>query len=153
MQNTSKIALTLATLAVFSLVLAGCNRDEIKPDTNLYQVVLLNNDQVFFGKLHNADDRNPYLTDVYYLKQEEAKTDQKGKLVQPAQPSFRVIKRGFEELHSPTDQMHLNSDSIVYWENVGAESLMAKGIAADIADRAKRAQATPAPTPVPAPVK
>ncbi len=97
------------------------------PDPKLYQVVLLRNDQAFYGKLHNIHGDYPYLTDVYYLKP------------QSEQAKFTVVKRGIDELHQPTDSLFFSRENILYWENVGPDSLVAKGIRADRGYRANQA--------------
>ena len=78
--------------------------------------------QVFFGKLNKLNSSYPYLTGVYYLSPTAGKE---------GEPRFNVIKRGVGEIHMPTDKMYINRDAIVYWENVGANSNVAQGIAAD----------------------
>lgn len=99
----------------------------IQPDKDLYQSVLLSNDQLYFGKLHNIGCQYPYLTDVYYLQPSPAAVTADGQVVN-GKGSYTVIKRGLNELHAPTDTLYLNSKEIVYWENVGADSRVAQGI-------------------------
>ena len=107
------------------------------PDPKLYQMVLVEGgnesgtNQVFFGKLNNTNAKYPYLTDVYYLSPTAG---------QGSGPRFNVIKRGAGEIHLPTDKMYINRDAIVYWENVGATSNVAQGIAADKQLKAQKAQ-------------
>lgn len=124
-------------------------RGVVQPAADLYQVVLLANDQAFFGKLHNSYGRTPYLTDIYYLKPNaQGATDADGRLLNTNE-TYNVIKRG-GEIHSPTDVMYLNPENILYWENVGADSLVMKGITAE-----KELRATgkaPANVPVVTPV-
>ena len=110
----------------------GVNRD-------LYQVVLLKNDQVFYGKLHDVYSRFPYLTDVYYLNAQARPVDALGRPVGDQRQKFTVIKRGVDEIHQPTDAFYIGKDSILYWENVGPNSLVAQGIKADKDVRAKAA--------------
>ncbi len=127
-------------IGIFLLLAIGCHiawgysnyskRAQVQPDQNLYQVVLLSNDQAFFGKLNNAYGHAPYLTDVYYLKPNtQGATDANGRLLN-SQETYNVIKRG-SEIHSPTDTIYLNAKNILYWENVGADSLVMKGIKAE----------------------
>lgn len=105
-------------------------RSAPRVDKNLYQVVLLSNDQAFFGKLHNEYGRAPYLTDVYYLKPNtQGATDANGRLLN-SQETYNVIKRG-GEIHAPTDTLYLNAANILYWENIGEDSLVMKGIKAE----------------------
>ena len=109
-----------------------------RPNSSLYQVVLLTNDQVFYGKLHDAGDRMPYLTDVYYLNPQARDVDKNGRPIGGAK--FTVVKRGIDEIHQPTDAMYFARENILYWENVGSNSLVAQGIKADKDYRAKLAK-------------
>lgn len=106
------------------------------PDSDLYQVVLLNNDQAFYGKLHNINSEYPYLTDVYYLKNQQPEKDKDGHQI--GGDKFTVIKRGIDEIHQPTDTLYINAKNLLYWENVGSDSLVARGIKADKEYRANQ---------------
>lgn len=107
------------------------------PDPKLYQMVLVRNgnetgtNQVFFGKLNKIYSNYPYLTDVYYLSPTAG---------QGGEPRFNIIKRGAGEIHAPVDRMYVNRDAVVYWENVGPQSNVAQGIAADKKLRAQQVQ-------------
>ena len=133
------IALVVIVIALFALA-KSYRYAGARPDKNLYQVVLLTNDQAFYGKLHNIFSRNPYLTDIYYLNPQQPQLDKTGRQI--GGNKFTVIKRGIDEIHKPTDRMYFENDSILYWENVGPDSLVAQGIKADKDFRAKQA-ATP----------
>lgn len=153
----------LLLVATLSIALAGCNRDgdeertsQARPDENTYQAVLLTNQQLFFGKLHDASSNYPYLTDVYYLQQDTQKatvSDGKNPSTTPAVPAqtgptFNVIKRGLTEIYGPTEGMHMSKDSIIYWENVGPKSVMAQGIEAKQKELAAKATTITPTTPV-----
>lgn len=117
------------------------------PDRNLHQSVFLTSGQFVFGHLHGVHSRYPYLTDVYYLNsQQQSSLDRFG---QPgaAGQNFTVVKRGYNEIFAPTDKMYLLRESILYWENVGSDSLIARGIVADKDYRAKNAAAAEAAAP------
>jgi len=143
MEGSAKMTKRIVVLAIVVVVLAGAWKQlgpgGYRPDANLYQVVLLANDQVFYGKLHKADTAYPYLTDVYYLNPQRADFDKYGQQI--GGNKFTVVKRGYDELHQPTDGLYLESKNVLYWENVGADSLVAKGIKADKEYRAKQAGA------------
>ncbi len=84
-----------------------------------YQAVLLDNGQVYFGKLEAADSEFPVLKDVYYI---QSKVDPQTKAVNNV-----LVRRG-KEWHSP-DRMVLNSRHVILMEPVGADSQVAKLIA------------------------
>jgi len=105
-------------------ILAGCGRHrepgpEINP--NAYSAVLLDNNQVYFGKLDKADSRYPVLTDVYYI---QSQVNQETKAV-----TNILVRRG-NELHGP-DRMFLNSRHILFIEPVGPNSKVAQLIETD----------------------
>lgn len=81
-----------------------------------YQAVLLDDNQVFYGKLSNFDSGQPVLTDVYYIKS--------GTDPQTKETKSVLLKRG-KELHGP-DRMYLNKQHIVLIEPVGPSSQVAK---------------------------
>lgn len=84
-----------------------------------YQAVVLNNNQVYFGKLENANSQYPLLKDVFYI----------GSQVNPEtkQVANVLVRRG-KELHGP-EYMVLNRQSIQLIEPVKDDSQVAKLIA------------------------
>lgn len=105
-----------------------------------YQAVFLTNGQVYFGKLTGFPGPAPVLSDVFYLRvgspaptpTPEAKRDPKtGKIIEttpaPAGANFTLVKLG-EEVHGPTDELRLNSDQILFVEDLRAESQLVAAI-------------------------
>ena len=86
-----------------------------------YSAVLLDNNQLYYGKLVNAGSRFPELTDVYYI---QSGVNQETKAVTSV-----LVRRG-SEWHGP-DRMFLNERHIVLIEPVGANSKVAKLIEDD----------------------
>lgn len=111
-----------------------------RPDAGVYQVVLLRNDQAFYGKLKDIHSDYPYLVDVYYLNPQPI-VDEKGNLVRNGQSKFTVVKRGIDEIHAPSDRLYISRENIMYWENIGPNSLVAQGIKADKDVRSGKAPA------------
>jgi hypothetical protein len=89
--------------------------------TTPYAAVLLDNNQVYFGKLTNADSEFPELTDVYYIQNQVNQETKEVKNV--------LIRRG-NEVHGP-DRMFLNERHIIMVEPVGPNSKVAQLIADD----------------------
>jgi hypothetical protein len=87
--------------------------------TKGYQAVLLDNNQVYFGKLTELGTDYPVLTDVFYI---QTAVNQETK-----QQSNILLKRG-KEWHAP-DKMVLNARHIVMIEPVTDGSTVAKLIA------------------------
>ena len=88
---------------------------------DIYQAVFLTNNQVYFGKLHDKDDKYPVLTDIYYLRVTQP--------LQPSQPNPNVslVKLG-DELHGPKDKMEINRDQILFIEDLKPDSQVVRAI-------------------------
>jgi hypothetical protein len=105
-------------------VLTACGREHRRkgPEiTTPYAAILLDNGQVYYGKLVNAGSRFPELTDVYYV-QSQVNPDTKA-------VSNTLVRRG-NEWHGP-DRMFLNERHVVLIEPVGTGSKVAQLIEAD----------------------
>jgi hypothetical protein len=113
-----KYFLMLAAVAALALVCGAAyrvlNRDVAF--TTPYQAVLLDDNQVYYGKLSGFSGKHPVLTNVYYVKSGVDPTTKETKSI--------LVKRG-QELHGP-DRMYLNKDHIVLVEPVGMGSPVAK---------------------------
>jgi hypothetical protein len=110
--------------AMISVGLTGCEhgyRQKGPEITTPYAAVLLDNGQVYYGKLTNAGSKFPELTDVYYI---QSSVNQETKAV-----SNVLVRRG-NEWHGP-DRMYLNQRHIILIEPVGANSKVAQLIEAD----------------------
>lgn len=104
--------------------LTACGRDHRRKGPEIktpYAAVLLDNNQLYYGKLENAGSGYPELTDVYYIL---SQVNQDTKEVK------RVLVRRGNEFHGP-DRMFLNEHHIVLIEPVGANSEVAKLIEED----------------------
>jgi hypothetical protein len=112
--------LALTLLAVFT----ACDREHRRKGPELttpYAAVLLDNGQVYYGKLANAGAEFPELTDVYYI---QSQVNQETKAV-----SNVLVRRG-NEWHAP-DRMFLNQRHVILIEPVGTGSKVAQLIEAD----------------------
>jgi hypothetical protein len=123
-------ALFISTL-LFLVSIAGCTVEPdqvqkasgsaatgaaVSTDPNRFYAVLLNNGNVYFGKLESLGTSYPVLREVFYI---QSSVNQQTKAV-----SNTLIKRG-KELHGP-DQMIINANAIVFVEPVGPESRVAQ---------------------------
>ena len=92
--------------------------------TDAYQAVFLTNDQVYFGKLSNTDGQYPILRDVHYLQVTQAlqPKDQDA----PA-TNINLVKLG-GELHGPINEMVLNRDHILFYEDLKEDSQVVTAI-------------------------
>jgi hypothetical protein len=87
--------------------------------TTPFQAVLLDNGQVYYGKLSRLGTGFPEMTDVYYIVNTE---DPQTKTVKHV-----LVKRG-KELHAPTETF-LEARHIIMIEPVGPNSEVAQLIA------------------------
>jgi len=102
--------------AVYSLLSKNAGEAE-KIDQTTYQAVFLEGGQIYFGKLRDIDSPYPVLDDVYYVKLENEKA-----------ASGRLVKLGIIEPHGPKDQMILNRNHILFWENLKPDSQVVQTI-------------------------
>lgn len=113
----------LLALAIAAGCGGGWRHRERGPEisANAYSAVLLDNNQVYFGKLDKVDTEYPVLTDVYYI---QSQVNQETKAV-----TNILVRRG-SEWHGP-DRMYLNGRHILLIEPVGPNSKVAQLIEAD----------------------
>ena len=94
-----------------------------------YQAVFLTNGQVYFGKLSDVSATYATLNDIYYLQVTQPPVQQasQGTGGQPAtaqtqaqaqaQAQLSLVKLG-NELHGPVDEMKINRDQILFYEDI-----------------------------------
>jgi hypothetical protein len=115
----------IAPIFALAVLITATACDRSKPEgptiTTPYAAVLLDNNQVYFGKLANAGSAFPELTDVYYI---QSQVNQETKAV-----TSILVRRG-NEVHGP-DRMFLNEHHIILIEPVGANSKVSQLIAED----------------------
>ncbi len=101
-----------------------------------YEAVFLTNGQVYFGKLSDAYGEYVTLKDIYYLQVGPAQ----GSGAATSSPqNIQLVKLG-QELHGPTDEMHISRAQILFYEDLKNEGNVVSAILKDKADKA----ATPA---------
>ncbi len=125
----------ILAIAAFSVVTksghtnVNANASIMKDD---YQAVFLTNGQVYFGKLQNAQGDYLKLTNIYYL-QVDSNVQQAGGANATAQKAatdssnVQLIKLG-NELHGPRDEMQLNKEQVLFWENLKGDSKVSEAI-------------------------
>ncbi len=120
------LIVTLFVLAIFSMVMfKGGNTGEGKlVDKTKFQAVFLNGGQVYFGKVNELNSKFVDMRDIYYLRvnqqvQPNANTSNSN--------DISLVKLGCE-LHGPEDQMTINREQVVFWENLKNDGQVAKAI-------------------------
>lgn len=87
-------------------------------DSSKYQAVFLTNGQVYFGKLETVNSGYMRLSDIYYLQTSSTtKTDSSIQASTSNASNVELIKLG-SEVHGPTDEMVINKDQILFFENL-----------------------------------
>ncbi len=89
-----------------------------------YQAVFLTNGQVYFGKLTEGSDWMK-LTDIYYLQ--VTQNLQQADTSTAAKNDIQLVKLG-SELHAPQDEMHIDRDKILFWENLKDDGKVVQAI-------------------------
>jgi len=119
---TKQIGLLVAVALLFVLTACGWGHHRKGPEVGTpYAAVLLDNGQVYYGKLTHAGSKFPELTDVYYI---QSQVNQETKAV-----TNILVRRG-NEWHGP-DRMFLNERHVILIEPVGTNSKVAELIQAD----------------------
>ncbi len=124
MQKRAALFSLFLVASISLAALTACDRDQARkgPEiTTPYAAVLLDNGQLYYGKLTNSGANFPELTDVYYI---QSQVNQETKAVASV-----LVRRG-NEWHGP-DRMFLNERHIVLIEPVGTGSKVAQLIEAD----------------------
>ena len=121
-----------------AISLFGSKNDEPTKTVSVtgdWQAVFLTNGQVYFGQLSEVGSAYPEVTNIYYLQVQEVPIqpaepaiDEAG--VQPAEQTAQqmVLVKFGTEMHRPQDQMFINNDHILFYENLEGESQVIKAI-------------------------
>ncbi|MBI3889265.1 hypothetical protein HY312_01650 [Candidatus Saccharibacteria bacterium] len=128
------IAIILIVLVIAGGVLTWYNSMQTSGyyiQSNKYQVVVLSNNQIYFGKLQRLSDQSYRLTSVYYLQEQStagASTDPAAKADQAASTATPQLVKLGNELHGPDDAMFFNDTQVLYWENLKSDGKVSKAI-------------------------
>lgn len=115
------VAILIAGIA--ALTFFGGNSQARIVNEKQYQAVFLNNGQVYFGNIKELNKSYVNLTNIYYLQTNSAEGAQDA-----ASANVTLVKLGCE-LHAPADQMLINSDQVLFWENLKDSGEVVKKIA------------------------
>lgn len=133
--NTAKVLGIVTAVLLFSVVIVilavtllsvRSNGDENRyVEGKKMQAVFLNGGQVYFGNIKNLNDKYLRMSNIYYLRVNQT--------VQPngqssSDQDISLVKLGCE-LHGPTDEMLINREQVVFWENLKTDGQVAKAVA------------------------
>lgn len=125
-QVTLLFSATILVVAVVALLALGGPKAESKyvDDTKL-QAVFLNGGQVYFGKIGELNGKYLSMSSIYYLRvNQQVQPDQNQAA---ANNDISLVKLGCE-LHGPTDNMVINREQVIFWENLKDDGQVAKAV-------------------------
>lgn len=122
------VVLFVSAIILFIAIIVGISTRSSEGSyvqKNEYQAVFLDGGQVYFGKIKSMKEGHFNLTDIYYLNvnDQSVQPDQS----QASQQNLSLVKLGCE-LHGPRDQMIINRDKVLFWENLKDESRVTTAI-------------------------
>ncbi|MDQ3018289.1 MAG: hypothetical protein M3Q64_00225 [bacterium] len=94
-----------------------------------YQAVFLSNGQVYFGKLSDTAGTYATMKDIYYLQvtQPPIQGSQQDQAAAAANQQLSLVKLG-NELHGPVDEMKINRDQILFFEDIKEDGRVMQAI-------------------------
>lgn len=120
---------TILVVAVVAYIVVGGPKkaESGYVDNNKLQAVFLNGGQVYFGNINDLNGKFLSMSNIYYLRVNQQ--------VQPNQATntaasndISLVKLGCE-LHGPTDNMVINREQVIFWENLKDDGQVAKAVA------------------------
>lgn len=98
-------------------------------DSSKYQAVFFTNGQVYFGKLQALNSGYFKLVDIFYLQAQSAKSSQNPQASSGSTPTsdVQLIKLG-GEIHGPMDEMIINKDQLLFFENLKPDGKVSQTI-------------------------
>lgn len=110
------VSIAVTAFVGFAVLQAVDGDNTVKEDQ--YQAVFLTDGQIYFGKFDDSSDSNyAMLSDIYYLQVEQQVQPVQGDETAQQQARISLAKLG-NELHGPEDEMFINRDQILFWENL-----------------------------------
>ncbi len=116
----------LLIAVILSLATGGPKDEDSYVNDGQYQAVFLNGGQVYFGQIKSLNAKYLRIQDIYYLRVNQT--------VQPNQSSTQaandvsLVKLGCE-LHGPQDEMLVNREHVIFWENLKTDGQVANAVA------------------------
>ncbi len=116
----------LVVAVVWFVALGGGKKESGFVDNSKLQAVFLNGGQVYFGKINDLNGKFLSMNNIYYLRVNQQ--------VQPNQATtsnssndISLVKLGCE-LHGPQDNMVINREQVIFWENLKDDGQVAKAV-------------------------
>lgn len=113
---------TVLVVALVAYVALGGPASESKYiEKDRYQAVFLNGGQVYFGKIKDLNEKYLRMTDIFYLRVNQVVQPNQEDNNQQNSNDISLVKLGCE-LHRPDNEMLINREQIIFWENLRDES-------------------------------
>jgi hypothetical protein len=138
-RGASALPWVILAVVLLAFVIAGVLfRDKLFPSSNSnttteqgassgYQAVFLTNGQVYFGKLSGTTASYATLEDIYYLQVTTPPLQGSQESAQQQQQQLSLVKLG-QELHGPVDEMKINRDQILFFEDMKEDGRVMQAI-------------------------
>jgi hypothetical protein len=102
------------------------NEEEFVSEPEL-QAVFVNGGQVYFGDITKISNDYIRLNNIYYLRvEQQVQPEQEGSGA-AAQQDISLVKLGCE-LHGPRDQMIINREQVLFWENLKTDGQVTEAV-------------------------
>jgi hypothetical protein len=132
LSKKKRILLAIATLlVVLGVVAAGWfyykSTVSAQIDSSEYQAIFFTNGQVYFGKLQNLNGGYYKLNDIFYLQASTTSATSTNPQSTSQSSDVQLIKLG-SEVHGPVDEMVINRDQVLFFENLKKDGKVAASI-------------------------
>lgn len=117
----------LIVAVVYFLATSKTNSEARFVDDSKMQAVFLNGGQVYFGKIEDLSNRYLRMSNIYYLRVNQTVQPDQENNQQASANDISLVKLGCE-LHGPQDEMLINREQVVFWENLKGDGQVAKAV-------------------------
>lgn len=117
----------LVVALTFSIFFGGPKAEKQYIDDSKYQAVFLNGGQVYFGKVLSLNNQFLRMRDIYYLQVNQQVQPSEGNQQDTGSNDVSLVKLGCE-LHGPQDEMVINREQVIFWENLKTDGQVAKAV-------------------------
>jgi hypothetical protein len=98
-----------------------------QPRDDRYQVVFLNNDQVFFGKLKNTTGEYLRLEQAYQTRQSEVPENATEEQKKATNSNLSLVKVG-SLVYGPENVLMIRADNVIFWQDLSDDSKVTRAI-------------------------
>lgn len=117
-------ATILVVTLVWFIALGGGKKESSYVDDSKLQAVFLNGGQVYFGDINALNGKFISMSNIYYLRvNQQVQPDQSN----ASSNDISLVKLGCE-LHGPQDNMVINREQVIFWENLKDDGQVAKAV-------------------------